>query len=421
MADRDAERRSPHGVARTPSRERRALITVLFLITIISVVPWRPNSLYSGGVDVVVIAKALLALAALVGAVALALHTRDRIPVGLGPAGLLAIVLLVSLLGGVVSGNGQSTVVLVVRVFIVMATVLLLISSAPWDVALSCLFSAMAIVAVVAAVTGLPGLAGGGRLGGGIPTIHPNELAALAATPLVALVIRSLQQSWRVWRSLLIVVLLGIVIASGSRIALLGLAVAFVLAAVLNGIRDRSLLYGVLVSIPIVYAVAVFTPVVGDLASRSGSNEFGTSLASRFTAWQVVLGWEWSSWERWIGLGLSVEQVQVNDKYHPEQVLDSSWVSLLAQAGLISVILVAGLVAWMIVAAIVSSERRRLMVPLVALLVVRTGTESGLVDSAMPFVLLVAYTAVLTHRNRHSQEDFERRAVDSPLALHVAG
>lgn len=404
MSERIADGETIHRDAGTPSRERLGAVGVLFLLVIVSVIPWRPNTLYSGGADPVVVAKAVVAVLALGGAVLLTLRTRIHTPVGLGPAGVLSVVLLISLLGAFVSGHGSQTLVLVIRVFIVMATVLMLVSSVPWTAALACLFAAMTAVAVFAAVTGLPKYTMTGRLGGGIPEIHPNELAALAATPLVGLVIFSLQRGWREWRAVLVVVLLAIVVATGSRTALLGAIAALLLAAIFNGIRDRSLLYVVLVAAPIAYAMATFTNVVGDLASRGGSNAVSSSLDSRFTAWKVVLGWDWGSWERWLGLGLSVEQVPVDNKWDPFQVLDSSWVSLLAQGGVLSVALVGLLVVWVVTSALVST-RRSVLVPLLALVLIRSATESGLVDSAMSFVLLVTYTAVLTHRSRHPKAE----------------
>jgi hypothetical protein len=407
-----------HRDAGAPSRARLAAVGGLFLVVIVSVLPWRPNNLYSGGTDPVGLAKAVLALCGLGGAVLLTLRTRVRAPVGLGPAGVLSLALLISLLGAFVSGHGSETLVLVIRVFIVMATVLMLVSSVPWTAALACLFTAMTTVAVFAALTGLPKYASSGRLGGGIPEIHPNELAALAATPLVGLVVFSLQRGWREWRVVLVVVLLGIVVATGSRTALLGALVALLLAAIFNGIRDRSMLFVLLAAAPVAYATATFTNLVGDLASRGGSNAVGSSLNSRFTAWQVVLGWDWGSWERWLGLGLSVEQVPVDNKWDPFQVLDSSWVSLLAQAGVLSVALVGVLVIWTAATALVST-RRSVMLPLLMLVLIRSATESGLVDSAMPFVLLVTYTAILTHRSRHPKAEPEEPAEIGARSRHA--
>ena len=389
-----------HADAAHHTRRRFAVLTALFLLVIVSVIPWRPQAFYAGGVDPVVLAKAAIALVALGGAAALTLYTRHRIPVGLGPAAVLALTLAVSLLGGVVAGNGTATAVLVTRVFIVMATLLLLLTNAPWDRAVAALLTAMSLVAIVAAATGARTLAGG-RLGGGIPEIHPNELAGLAALPLIALVILVLRRGVRAGPVAGIVVLFAIVVATGSRIALVGTLAGAIVALITNGVRRRGVLYALLAFVPLVYAVVVFTGVVDGLASRGGTSAESTALDSRLTGWQVVLGWDWTSWERWLGVGLSVKEVAVQEKWRSSQVLDSSWVSLLAQAGLVGVVLVGLLVAWCLVTAVTAGSRRGLVLPLLTMFVIRTFTESGMVDSAMPFVLFVTLSAVLTRRSRH--------------------
>ena len=389
-----------HADATRPTRRRLAALVALFLLVIVSVIPWRPQAFYSGGLDPVVVAKAAIALVALGGAAALTLATRRRVPVGLGPAAVFSLVLAVSLLGSVIAGNGSATGILVARVFIVMATLLLLLTNAPWDRAVAALLAAMGIVALVAAATGARSLVKG-RLGGGIPEIHPNELAGLAALPLIALVILVLRRGVRPAPVVGIVVLFSIVVATGSRIALVGILAGALVALVTNGVRRRGVLYALLAFVPLVYAVVVFTGVVDGLASRGGTSAESTALDSRLTGWQVVLGWDLTSWQRWLGVGLSVKEVAVQEKWRSSQVLDSSWVSLLAQAGLIGVVLIAVLLSWCVVTAVTAGSRRALVLPLLTMFLIRTITESGMVDSAMPFVLFVTLSAVLTRRSRH--------------------
>lgn len=390
-----------HADASRPTRRRFAALVALFLLVIVSVIPWRPQSFYAGGLDPVVVAKAAIALVALGGAVGLTLFTRRRMPVGLGPAAVIAVTLLISLLGGVVAGNGSATTVLVMRVFIVMATLLLLLTNAPWDRAVAALLTAMGILAVVAATTGARTLVKG-RLGGGIPEIHPNELAGLAALPLIALVVLILRRGVRVSAVIASVVLFGIVVATGSRIALVGILFGAIVALVTNGVRRRGVLYALLVFVPVIYGVIVFTGVVDGLASRGGTSAESTALDSRLTGWQVVLGWDWASWQRWLGVGLSVKEVAVQEKWRSSQVLDSSWVSLLAQAGLLGVLLIGLLVAWCVITAVTAASPRGLLLPLLTMFVIRTFTESGMVDSAMPFVLFVTLSALLTRRSRQA-------------------
>lgn len=393
-----------HGDARIPTRARIVVVGILFLLLIVSVVPWRSQTFYGGGLDAVVVAKAAIAGITLTLAVALWVRTRVHMPIGLGPAVVLGVALLVTVLGSVVAGNESATIVLVIRVFIVMGTILLLLSSVPWMIGLNCLLAAMGTLAVIAAVTGLRTLAAGGRLGGGIPEIHPNELAGLCAPPLIALIVFTLRRGVRLWSTVALVVLLGIIVASGSRIALVGLLIATVLAVLTNGVRDRSVVYSLLIALPLAYAIGAFTGVIGDLASRGGSNDADIALDSRLDGWSVVLGWDWSAWEKWIGVGLSVKTIDVNLKWRATQVLDSSWVSLLAQVGIIGAVLVAALLLWCVVSALISSSRRGILLPLVSLLITRSVTESGLLDSAMPFVLFVTVATLLTHRSRHADE-----------------
>ncbi len=376
----------------------------LYAVLIVSVIPWRSATIYSGGIDTVVIAKALLAMIALGATVMLAARTRERVSVGIAPAGIIAVALLVSALGSTLAGNDSSTIVLVGRMFVVMATILFLLTTVPWVTSIVCLLSAMAAVALVAAVTGVPTLAASGRLGGGIPEIHPNELAGLVGAPLVGLVVLMLRDGVRAWRLVATVVLVGIAVATGSRIGLLAIAIGIVAAVLVNGIRDRSVLYLLLGALPLGYAIGSFTDVFGSLATRAGSNDTSTALDSRFDVWRVVLGWDWSEWQKWIGIGLSAKEIPVDIKWRDTQVLDSSWVSLLAQTGLIGTALIAALVVWCVASALISARRRWLLTPLLTLVIVRSITESGLVDSAMAFILFFTVASLLTHRSRHSDD-----------------
>lgn len=386
--------------ASRPSRDRLFAVGALFLLVVVGVVPWRSDAIYSGGADGVVVAKAAIAMLALGGATLLRLRTRVAVPIGIGPAGVLSVVVLVSLLGAFAAGNGMATLVLVARVLILMATVLLLLSCVPWDAAVACLLWAMAIVAIVAGATGIGTLASG-RLGGGVPEIHPNELAELAAVPLVGLVIVALRRGVRTRHIVAAIVLLTLVVSTGSRSALLAVGIASGIAVLTNGRLERRIIAVLLAVIPVAYAIAAFTGFLDALASRGGTSAASGALDSRFDAWRPVLAWAWDSWEKWIGVGLSVKEIEVDVKWLDTQVLDSSWVSLLAQAGLIGVTLVGVLLLWCIATAMASRDRRGVLLPMLVLIVMRSLTESGLVDSATPLILFLSVATLLTHRSRH--------------------
>ena len=378
------------------------VIGLLFLLVVVGVVPWRKDAIYEGGADPVVLAKAAIAMFALVLAVVLRLRTRVAFAIGVGPSGALSLVLLISLLGAFQVGNDAATLVLVMRVFILLATLLLIIPCAPWDRVLGCLLAAMGVLAVVAGATGI-GTLSEGRLGGGVPEIHPNELAELAAVPLVGVVVHALRKGVQIRHVVAGAVLLTLVVASGSRSALLGLGLAVTVAVLTNGRLERRIVAVLLACLPLAYIVANFTGIVGALASRGGTNEASGALDSRFDVWRLVLDWRWESWEKWIGIGLSVKEIEVDDKWLDTQVLDSSWVSLLAQTGVVGAAITAGVLAWCVIAALRSRTRVGALLPMLVLTVVRSLTESGLVDSATPFILLVVVSTLLTRRSRHSE------------------
>lgn len=401
------------------SRARLIAVCAVQLMLVMSVIPWRSDEIFDGGVDPTVAGKALVAIGALLGAALLARTSLRRYPIGVGPSALAAVVVLISVLGALVAGGVEPAAVLAVRVAILVATVLLLLSAVPWETGVGSLLAAMGVVALIAGATGIPDALVEGRLGGGVPELHPNPLAELAGAPLVGLAVHMLRRGVRIRGVLAFFTLLAIVVATGSRTALVALVFALATAVAVNGIRDRAMVCLLLASAPVLYAMAVLTDVVQQVATRAGSTDTTSTLEARFDAWRVVLGWGWDAWEKWIGLGLATKTVPVDARWHDEQVLDSSWVSILAQAGILGMVLMGGLAAWCVTTAVTSARRRWLVLPLLVLVLVRSVTESGLMGGAMPFVLLMALSAVLTRRSRHggrTAED-ELRASEGPREL----
>lgn len=397
-----AEKSSQAGV----SFRRNLAVRTVYLFLVLSVVPWRSGSIFDGGIDIVDVGKGLVALVALGLAGALMLGTKKRYPIGLAPAAVVTVLLLIGMLGAIVAGNGASTIVVAMRILFVVVTVLLLLSVVPWETGIAGLLTAMAVLAVVAAFTGLPSFAETGRLAGGIPQMHPNELAGLAGAPIVGAVVQTLRQGIGFVNSAVVVSLLAVVVGTGSRTGLVAIVVSVLVAVLVTGIRQRVLLLVLIAAVPAAYAVLVFTDAFQELATRAGSTDTTDSLQSRFDAWKVVLGWGWSSWQKWIGLGFSEKTVPVDIKWRDVQVLDSSWVSVLAQAGVLGAALLGGLVVWAVITAVATS-RRPWVLPLLTLLVLRSLTESGLMDATLPFVMMMVLATVLTSRSRHA--DFSPR------------
>lgn len=376
--------------AEVVSTARRAVVVAIALVTVASVVSWRSDAIFTGTVDTVVIAKAVLAFAALGASVLLLMMTPQRRPVALRPLLFVVLVTGVSLLGALVSGTLMPTAVVIVRVGVLALIVLVLLASTPWRTVVGALLGAMGVVATVAAVTGAGTLLATGRLSGGIPQVQENELAGLAAFPLLGIVVLLFRDGLR-WILLVpSAVLMGILLATQSRTTLLGVGIAAVLALVIAPRLHWTAAIAVFASVPVGYALVAFTSFVTELVVRDQTIEELTSLSARTDAWSVVLGWSDASWERWIGLGLAVKQIEVDLPFRDVQVFDSSWVSVLAQAGAIGMGLFVLWVLWTTVHVVRYRDGRHVLLPLLALLAIRGLTENGLLDANPGFLVLFA-------------------------------
>lgn len=372
----------------TPGTAHRVAVCVVAIIAVVSVVSWRTGAIFDGSVDVVVIAKAVLAVVALCGAIAIRAMTSLRYSLGMRSLVLLVLAVGVSMVGGIASGHAVPTAIVGVRLAFLAAIVLTLLSCTPWRLVLGAILGAMGAVSVVAAVTGLPSYAATGRLAGGIPEVQENELAGLAAMPLLALIALLFRDGIRLVLVVPAAILASIVWATQSRTALLVLGIAAVVALFTVPKLHWTAAVAVFAAVPTVYAVLAFTELIEDLVVRDQTVAEIASLSARTDAWRVVLDWDPASWERWIGLGLSVKQIEVDLPFRDLQVFDSSWVSVLAQAGVIGLLLFAG---WIVATAIDVfrfRDGRFIMLPLGVLLVVRGLTENGLLDASATFLVL---------------------------------
>jgi hypothetical protein len=367
----------------------------IWILVVASVVSWRRGVLFDGGLDPFVIGKALVASAAAGFAALRWLRAPARRRIGLIPAIAIGLIAGVSLLGALAEGDVVPSAVLVIRILLLAGTILLLLATTPSSVAFATLLAAMGAVGVVAAVSGLPSLAAEGRLFGGIPPLAPNELATLVLPPALGAVYWTVRNGLRWWMLALFASLAGTTFATGSRTALAVLAIGAVIA--LFAARPLSIGTSVLViaAVPVAYAVVAFTDVLPDLISRGEDIERLLTLNSRTIAWEVVLSTPTDSWAWWIGRGLAVKTIAVDGQYWDEQVLDSSWISALAQSGVIGTALLAGLVVLALVQLARSERHRGLAMPLLVVIVLRGFLENGLVESSTSFALLfVIATAV---------------------------
>jgi hypothetical protein len=384
------------GVERGGIRAMPWAITGTWFLVVLSVVSWRPDALFDGGFDAVVVAKAVIAVTAL--GCALLIHHRSttRARVGVRSVILLIVVVGLSMLGALATGDVAPSLILAVRLLLVAATVYVLASSDSAPRVLTGLFVAMGALALVGAVSGIPTLIAEGRLATGIPAMRPNELAGLAAPPLLALVVGVARRGLSLPSALLIVAFGSIVWATGSRTTLLVLGVAIVVGIVLAWPVPHSTGIGLILLLPVSYALIAFTDVVSEAVIRGQDIDQLTTLSSRTIAWDAVLGIPFDTWLKWIGTGLAVKTVEVNQRWWDVQVLDSSWISILAQAGILGLIAVGVWVLFALRDSLrASGELRVIALPLLLLLLLRSGLENGLIESSAIFILFLLTSIVL--------------------------
>ena len=352
---------------------------------VFATVSWRPDTLYSGGLDPVVMAKALLALVALT--VAWNAHEQRNTPQPIRtlPVWFLLAYLGIATFGAWSTGDMFPSFVLAVRVLILGLIVLALARSFPAEELVRSWFSALITVALLSAVTGLPSLASG-RLRGGIPPLHPNELATLCGLASIGVCWLVLQDRARGRHVFLLVVLLGLVWASGSRTSLAAVMLGFVVMLVQARRLNRSSTVGVAFAAGALVYVSLATDVFGSFFGRGGSESI-TTLSSRTIAWSAAFSYSDSAWVRLMGAGLAKKEIPVVGQYWETQVLDSSWISALVHAGRVGMVLLAVWFVWTFATSLTGPrDRRMLFTGLLAYLLMRSFLESGLVDSSTAFI-----------------------------------
>lgn len=363
------------------------LVVVMFLVTSAQV-PWRPDALYSGGADPVVVAKAALTLVALGVAVLLVRAREERHPVPASPFLWLVTYLGCTLVGAATDGRLVPTAVLSVRVFLVLLIVAVLVRTYRVREVLHATVVVFAILVTAATATTLV-LGTTGRLHGGLPPLHANELAALTVICLIWVVGRLFRGDDRVSSLVLIPGCIAIVVLTESRTSLVA---GFTALAVLTlfTTRVRVVVIGVVACIPpLVLALTILTPLTDRLVTRGEDAQRLATFADRLYAWEAAVAPGQSFWHQWFGGGLSQKTVQVVGQWWTEQVLDSSWVSALVQAGWLGFAVVLCWTATIAVGLLrTDREWRGVHVALVVFLAMRGFLESGLFDASTSFIVL---------------------------------
>lgn len=369
---------------------------VCWTLLILSVVAWRQGEFFDGGVDVVVAGKAALVVFVLLLAAAAHRHAPEHQPVGGGSFFALTMFVGIATIGGYAGGTGTASAVLGIRILLIAAAIVLLLRSFPPALALKSLMASLGFVGLIAAVSGIGSLLMGERLTGQMPPLSPNEISMLCGLPSIAmlheLILGRPKRSHLVW----FLLLLAVVWATGSRTAIVAIAVSAII--ILAHARQlRPAVASIIIAlVPVVFVLLSYTPLVTDIFVREDGASI-TTLNSRTIAWAAVFNTPNDTWERWIGSGLSIKQVPVAGQYWNEQVFDSSWVSALAQAGIIGTVLMAIWVLVTLAASLRLDHLRALTTAALAFILIRSFLENGLIESSTIFVVFFAI-AVLVQR-----------------------
>lgn len=374
-------------------RVRLAAPYGLWLLLLGSTVAWRKGVYYDGGADTVVLVKAACQALACLLAFVLAAYTPQARRIPGRPFLLLLMFVGVSLVGAVAVGEVPASLVLAARLLLVAATVGFLLAASPGPGALKPLLVAMAVVGLVSAATGLPGLLSGQRLAGVVPPLRPNAIAMLCGVPAIALGHNMLRGRGTVVQAALLAVMLGAVLATESRTALLGLGLAAIALGVTLRRMRRAVVVGLLALAAALFPALLYTSTLMNMILRPGSASLLT-LNSRTLAWETVLETPPDTWERWVGGGLSIKTVAVKGQYWETQVLDSSWMSALAQTGVLGTVVLA---VWA-VSLLLRSLQTAASTPIPAMLLfllLRSFLENGLTEVSSSFLLFFAVSLMI--------------------------
>ncbi|MEC5180618.1 O-antigen ligase family protein [Arthrobacter sp. CG_A4] len=397
---------------RGPVLRRAVAPYIVWLLILASVVSWRRGVYFSGELDPVVIVKAVIGVAALAAAAGSFHRGRGRLQIGVRTLALLVLYLAIAFLGALADGNPAASVVLSIRVLLIAVTVVLLVATYPARTLFRSLLVAMALVGLCATASGLASVGVGGRIYGVFPPLNPNEISLLCGLPALGIVHQLTLGNMKNRIGLpLLMALLASVWMTGSRTGLF----AFSVAVVLILLHARQLRVGagfaLIALIPAVFFIVAGTDLVTTILERgddSGSDLL--TLNARTIAWDTVLNTPSDTWQRWVGAGLSVKQVAVEGQYWQDQALDSSWISALAQAGVVGTLVLAVWSLTTVASSLAARDLRSLTTPVLAFILVRSFLENGLVDSNVPFVVFL--TVSLLVERAATRSDYARQETE---------
>jgi acyl-CoA synthetase (AMP-forming)/AMP-acid ligase II len=385
--------------------ERCAFVAMSMLV--VSVVPWRRANLFAGQLDWVVLGKLGLMMAAVLAVLwAKRSVTRSGRSINTVTApGLLLVAVYCgsSAAGAFLFGSLLASAELSVRVLVVGFVVLTSIELVGPLTVIRMLARVLAALAIWVAVTGtlsaedLPN-----RLSGNFPPLYPNEIAFLAAVPLVYFAWRTVNVDTSFLR-LLALMPLGVIIFLTESRTTAALTAALVSTLIICGTRHERFRLIMITGVVICLLFALtFTNAIQHFGSRGGTSEI-ESFGDRMIAWTSVLDTPRSLMQTLFGQGIATKFVPIEGHYWHKQVLDSSWFSAFVQAGVIGVVIALALVIYAANQALRNTRPAKdLWLALVVLVGVRSIFESGLLDTSTSFIVFMVVAMSATTEARHA-------------------
>ncbi|GAA2164305.1 hypothetical protein GCM10009845_19520 [Pedococcus bigeumensis] len=389
------------------------------LLLVVCTIPWRQKTYFSGGLDPVVAAKAVIGLAALALSGIQTLRRPPKVAIGGRTITFATCYLTISVIGGWAAGTVLPSLVVATRVAMTLATVALLLMAFGTRAVTTALVASLGVVAMVALATGI-GSVTSGRWEGGIPPLAPNEIAFICGGLVVYLVHRIMLGTGP-WAPTLAIGLFGVMWLTGSRTTTATLVLAIVVMVLQARTFSIAAFLAMVLAVPAIAYVATATATISNLLLRGGTENV-TTLSSRTIAWNAAASMDAGGMQRWFGGGLTLKRIPVSGQYWQDQILDSSWVSALVQAGRLGLVVV---LLWVVSTAwaALSSERswRILWTGLLAFIVPRSLLESGMFDASTVFILFALASLATEGVTRASDaQEAHRLERDSPALTEAA-
>ncbi|WP_028659493.1 hypothetical protein [Nocardioides insulae] len=382
----------PESLTITPLRRTPLRLFTICLLLLVSSVAWRRGEFYSGGFDTVVAAKAALTLLALLLVLTAPVRGLPWARFRAGPVPWLILYAALATTGALLNGDAFSSAVLAGRLGLLTLILVLLFRHYPRAEVLSALLSAMLALALVGSVTGVGSLATEGRLYGGIPPLNANTIALLVSLPLICLCWRWTAHVVRPVELLAIAPLLGLLWLTGTRTGLAAVLVALLILVVMAPRLPGPVVALTVVSVPTLLAVFSFTPLLSGYLTRGDSASDLVTLNSRTVAWRAALEYPDDLTERLLGAGLAQKVIPVSAMYRHEQILDSTWVSAIVQAGFLGTAVLALIVLTTLTRLLTEPPPLRgLLVASVGMLTLISVMESGLFDTSVTFIAFCCF------------------------------